>query len=233
MKKQMPRPNTKRVNKAALDLLQDSVALLTSSLASPATRPSARGKRWRRSTSSDIDALYRRLAGISEAVTIWHTNEQYLDSSGAPLPLPKTGKKSLGSIARKIYKSPRSAGQLVTDLIALPSVKRTRAGYLPAHRSAILATRASFSLGYAAIAVSRLIGTIVHNVQGGKPALFERQLIEVEIDRSDLHLFAKFSEQQAQYLIDAIDDWLERRKAVPNARRKSITVGVGAFAWSK
>jgi hypothetical protein len=47
-----------------------------------------------------------------------------------------------------------------------------------------------------------------------------------------LPLFLKFVEDQGQYFIDSVDDWLASKKVAHSARCVSVPVGTGAFAWA-
>ena len=70
-----------------------------------------------------------------------------------------------------------------------------------------------------------------HNFSGATPIRYERQVSEVRIKRADLPLFLRFAEEQGQYLIDAVDDWLERRAAPNDGNNDYISVGLGAYSW--
>jgi hypothetical protein len=127
--------------------------------------------------------------------------------------------------------NPETAVQIESDLKSLVVIRRGTNGFVPANRSAILGASKSLSLAYATVTVTRLVRTMIQNFAGKSPAYYERQVSEVRISKSDLPVFLRFVEQQGQYLIDAVDDWLSRRHTASTNKRDTIAVGLGAFAW--
>lgn len=208
---------------AAVDAL---VALLSDTSSEPRLTPHVDGL-------SDLPAknVYSRLNRAAEALMTWHTSDAYLTSKGLPQPLPLNGAVSLYALAKSVAPDRKRAMALRDDLVALALVSSTSSGYLPSNRSLILGESRPHSLAYASIAISRLIETMIHNFSNKRPRRFERQVAEVKILKSDLPAFLRFAEQQGQYLIDGIDDWLASRRAPESASARSVAVGLSAFAW--
>ena len=193
------------------------------------------GKRRTRETPALDNAvttvMYMRMRHAADALMVWHTSDKFLTAKGLPRPLTLNGDQSLHALAKTVAKESQVAIEVRNDLVALALVDNTEGGYLPSKRSAILGKSNPLSLAYASISISRLIQTMIHNFSGQKPRRFERQVAEAEIRASDLPAFLRFADEQGQYLIDAIDDWLLPRKAAATTEDASVSVGLSTFAW--
>ncbi len=179
----------------------------------------------------DLNRHYTRLRYAAQALMVWHTDEAYLELDGTPKPLPQRGKTSLTSLSLSVSRSARKSSQLVDDLIKLGFVCKRGAHFIPAMRSAVVGQPSALILAHATAAISRLIGTVTHNVSGATPSRYERHVADIRIRSTDLPVFLRFVEQQGQYLIDSVDDWLSKRELKGPSRVKEVTVGLGAFAW--
>ena len=175
--------------------------------------------------------MYMRMRHAADALMVWHTSDLFLTAKGLPRPLTLNGDRSLHALARMVAKNSQAAIEVRDDLVTLALVENTEVGYLPSKRSAILGKSNPLSLAYASISISRLIQTMIHNFSGQKPRRFERQVAEAEIRASELPAFLRFADEQGQYLIDAIDDWLLPRKAAATTEDPSVSVGLSTFAW--
>jgi hypothetical protein len=193
----------------------------------------SRTKSAERTTSrAELASELRRFHNLADALMQWHSNDAFLGVDGLPRPLPWSGKSSLTSLARKIVQEGPKARMLVADLLEHQLVEESAGLYRPTNRSAVLGKANVLNLAYATLAATRLLNTISHNVTTGSPRFYERQVSDVTIRIADLPVFLRFVEQQAQYLIDSVDDWLSRRRISRTTRKDGITVGIGAFAWA-
>lgn len=180
----------------------------------------------------ELLSQYGRLTNAATALMIWHSSDDFLNADGSPLPLSRSGRRSLKSLAKRVHKDPKSVTQLLRDLNLFALIERRGSQYLPARRSAVTALPNRVSLAYVTRSIWRLIGTMTHNFSGSAQPRFERQVADVRIRIADLQQFLRFVEEQGQYFIDSIDDWLATRKIAISARGISVPVGVGAFAWT-
>jgi hypothetical protein len=179
-----------------------------------------------------FDSENQRFCDVANALTLWHSSDAFLATNGSPAPLPMSGKRSLHSLAKEVASSPANVRRLVSDLVQFGLVDESEDMFRPARRSAIVGKANALNLAYATITATRLLQTISHNLSGGPPRLYERQVSGVTIRAEDLPMYLRFIEEQAQYLIDSADDWLARRRVGKNARSAGIKVGMGAFAWA-
>jgi hypothetical protein len=179
----------------------------------------------------DLSDHYIRLRDAAQALMCWHADELYLTKDGAPKPLPARGSTSLTSLASKVAANAQGTARLVNDLIDLGFVAKSGALFLPAMRSAVINGPSALILAHATAAILRLIGTVEHNVSGRSPPRYERHVADVRIRASDLPVFLRFVEEQGQYLIDSVDDWLSKREIKGRPSAREVTVGLGAFAW--
>jgi hypothetical protein len=180
----------------------------------------------------DLRAAYLRLQNVAEALRLWHSSDEFLDQDGMPKTLARTGPQSLLTLSRCVVRQRRAAIELSSDLINLEFVEPRSGGFAPAGRSAVIGTTNTLALAYATIAISRMTRTMAHNFSGGTPPRYERQVSDVSIRAADLPVFLRFVEQQGQYLIDAVDDWLAKRKLQGGRGQRRVSVGVGTFAWA-
>lgn len=184
-------------------------------------------------TEGELPEHYNRLREAARAITLWHADEAYLTPHGDPRPLRENGAVSLASLAKRVASSTRTSKQIVRDLVDLGIVVKTPGGFhKPAIRSAVVNGPSALILAHATAAILRLVGTVSHNISGKHPRRFERHVDEVRIRSSDLPVFLRFVEEQGQYLIDSVDDWLSRREIKGRQQAGEVTVGIGAFAWA-
>ena len=183
-------------------------------------------------TERELNLQYERLANAATALMVWHSCDEFLKADGLPMALRRSGRRSLNTLAKRVITDARRASRLVLDLQTLGLIERNGLGYVPARRSAITALPNTVSLAYATNAVWRLVATMTHNYSRAAPPRFERQIADVRIKYSDLPLFLRFVEEQGQYFIDSVDDWLVSRKVLASTGFVSIPVGIGAFAWA-
>jgi|GEM_PF-1101565 hypothetical protein len=176
---------------------------------------------------------YRRLCDAAATLHRWHSDSKYLTSTGATKKLPRVGNISLENLTYETLGNKERANQAAMDLIEFCMVTESSGQYTPANRSAVIKNNSPLILAHATSAVSRLIKTVTHNVSGKRPSRYERQLAEVEISTQELPQFLRFVEQQGEYFIDAIDDWLAARESNKAPVKKAVRVGVGAFAWAE
>jgi hypothetical protein len=183
--------------------------------------------------SKDLEKSYKRLRNTAIILNHWHSNSEYLKGDGACSALTRTGKHSLQSLAVDALSNAEEAARAVDDLIEFRLVRRSSEKYIPNKRSAVVGQRSPLILSHATTAIARMIETITHNVSGNRPARYERQVSEVRISEKELPQFLRFTEEQGQYLIDSIDDWLSTRELPKTSSEKFVTVGVGAYAWAE
>jgi Family of unknown function (DUF6502) len=174
---------------------------------------------------------YVRMKNIANALFYWHSKSEFLDSTGNPRALAEKGKHSLTSLSKLVSTSAKESRTVLNDLVTFGVVKCDGGTFLPTNRSAVLGIPNPLTLSYSALAISRLINTITHNLSGAPLPRYERQVSEVRIRAEDTPVFLRFIEQQAQYLIDSVDDWLEHRSVQKNPRETDMHVGLSAFAW--
>jgi len=180
---------------------------------------------------SALHESYNRLRAAAKALNIWHSHEIYVSADGSPKALRKKGEISLESLTKFLVADVENADQLVADLIDFDLISRKGLYYRPKKRAAVVGEPSALILAHAAAAIARLINTVSHNVSGGAPPRYERHVADVRIPLTDLPVFLRFVEEQGQYLIDAVDDWLSKREIKDSRRVKEVAVGIGAFAW--
>ena len=211
--------------------LMSSIDALLRTFVSPKSELGLRPAESLSANEKTITQSYERLRNVAEALRIWHSSDEFLLEDGSPRALARSGTPSLSSLARQVTRHRKARIALMSDLEKINHARKDASVFAPANRSAILSAADSQSLAYSTIAISRLIGTIAHNFSGIGAPRYERQVSDVDIRVSDLPIFLRFVEQQGQYLIDAVDDWLSKREANSGTEGGTLSVGLGAFAW--
>jgi hypothetical protein len=176
-------------------------------------------------------AALRMLPTVGRMLRRWHTDAEFTDSSGAPSALPLVGPSSVTTLAE--LEHPDDPAELRRMAVSFGALKRSRAGWLPTDRNAIMRSTTTPALAYAAMAVIDLLSTITENVTSRPERSrkrFERTVSQGELRKRDIPLFERFVAEQGRLFIDSVDDWLEHHRA-PDTSDVALAVGANAFAW--
>jgi len=192
-----------------------------------AGKPSLRN----RTNSISIESQYKKIESIAATLMTWHTDSKFLTEHGTPRLLPEKGEPSLTSLVARTISESEDPENLIRELKNLHLIKKTGNLFSPVQRSALLGKTNAITLAYATGAVEKLLETITHNVSKRGSARYQRQVSDVTIRAEDLPMFLRFVEQQGQYLIDAVDDWLSKRVIRGSKSKTDVSVGLGAYCW--
>jgi|SRR6478609_3415313 len=198
-------------------------------------------------TSSDSEphsAQDRRFVGngnvSAEVIRIWHRDGRFLDREARPKPLRLTrGPRSLGALVRKLDPN-ADHKQSIRTMRAVGLIRRLPDGrYVPTAESVTIDHLHPLAIEHVAKSVVRLVSTVCRNTDPARQSipLIERYAYVPDLSKSEAIAFAEFTRNQGMAYLEAVDDWLERRRTrrLPKHRRESegdgIAAGVHTFAY--
>jgi len=152
----------------------------------------------------------------ADMMRVWHRESRYLDAVDAkPRPLYLTkGRNSLRAMAQRF--DPKVDVHQLTDFLSSSGlIRRTSDGrYLPTTDGGAITKHDHFVAEHLAKSVMRLISTISRNtVEKSHQPLIERYAFVSDLNRSDADEFREFTKRQGLSYLQAVDDWLEQRRA--------------------
>jgi hypothetical protein len=159
----------------------------------------------------------------------WHTDPQYLDSRGRPIPLPLRGKgPSLYGLIEMVL--PREdPGVVAQTLLRLKGIHRQAGFYLPTGRQVWY--RQNHARVHALNSLLGMLRTIEHNVGGAKgAAILERAVTNPNFPVSELPAFHGRLNAQVTELLWGLDRDMRRCEAAGGSGPRT-RLGVGIFAF--
>lgn len=176
----------------------------------------------------------------AEVIRIWHRDGRFLDRDARPKPLRLTrGPASLGALVKKLDPSADHM-QSIQAMRAVGLIRKLPDGrYIPTSNSVTIDHLHPLAIEHVAKSVVRLVSTVCRNTDPGKRAmpLVERYAYVPDLSESEATAFADFTRSLGMAYLEAVDDWLERRRArrlpqaAGKAERKGIAAGVHLFAY--
>lgn len=175
----------------------------------------------------------------AELLRLWHRDGRYIDKDAIPLPLPlKGGRSSLVSIVQRLDPS-ADALEILHGMRSIGLIRRVRSGrYVPTSGSVTIGQLHPLAIEHVAKSVVRLVSTVCRNTDPSRKSvpLIERYAYVPDLNRADAREFAEFSRSQGMAYLEAVDDWLEQRRArrsitYGKSKNKGITAGVHLVAY--
>jgi len=176
----------------------------------------------------------------AEVIRIWHRDGRFLDREARPKPLRLTrGPRSLGALVRKLDPN-ADHKQSIRTMRAVGLIRRLPDGrYIPTAESVTIDHLHPLAIEHVAKSVVRLVSTVCRNTDPSRKSmpLIERYAYVPDLSRSEATAFAEFTRSQGMAYLEAVDDWLERRRSrrLPKSRRHAegdgIAAGVHTFAY--
>jgi hypothetical protein len=176
----------------------------------------------------------------AEVIRIWHRDGRFLDREARPKPLRLTrGPRSLGALVRKLDPN-ADHKQSIRTMRAVGLIRRLPDGrYVPTAESVTIDHLHPLAIEHVAKSVVRLVSTVCRNTDPARKSmpLIERYAYVPDLSRSEATAFAEFTRNQGMAYLEAVDDWLERRRSrrLPKSRRQAegdgIAAGVHTFAY--
>lgn len=169
------------------------------------------------------------LADLPHVIAHWHADPQYLDSRGAPLPLPLKDKgPSLLALIERALPQVDSAA-VAQSLVRLKAVHRRQNRYLPSERYFLVSKESGFVHGLTALL--GMLRTVERNVSGPRgAAILQRCAFNPSFPVRALPEFHAHVKRVAGEFIWGMDGDMRRaQEANPHGTRTRLGVGVFIF----
>jgi Family of unknown function (DUF6502) len=167
---------------------------------------------------------------LPHVLSFWHSDPQYIDSRGAPIPLPLRGRgASLCALIERVLPGENSDA-VVRSLIKFQGVRQRGKFYLPRARHFTYPTSSGRVHGLTALL--GMLRTVERNVAGGRKStpVLERIAMNPRFPVSELPAFHRRLRAAAAEILWNLDGDMRRREAAhPDGPR--IRLGVGIFAF--
>lgn len=173
------------------------------------------------------------VSDLPHVITHWHSDAQYLDSQGTPLPLPRAGRgPNLSSLVRRVLPS-ANVEDVIRSLIELRSIRRRGRLYAPNGQYVTYNQQRISALAHGLTALLGMLRTVEHNIASPRVArLFERAAINPSFPVTELASFHRRFKSVAGDFIWSIDGDMRRREEKHTGGRRT-RLGVGIFAFEE
>jgi hypothetical protein len=169
----------------------------------------------------------------AEVIRVWHRDSRYINKAARPAPLRTSGvSPTLATMIRNLDPTV-DPGAVIASMRSVGLIRRLRSGsYLPTASSVTIGQLHPLSVEHVAKSVIRLVTTVCRNTDqsGNSLPLVERYAYVPDLSRKAARDFSIFSREQGMAYLEAVDDWLEKRRVVRQlkSRRDSADTGITA-----
>jgi hypothetical protein len=183
--------------------------------------------------SGEARERYNRAARV---IAGWVRDQEFADAAGEPAALAPDGPgASFGQLVKR-YSGDVPARAVLDELLRVGAVQRQDDGRIRLLSRAYVPSASDLDmLDILGADVADLIATIDHNLcHGGADPRFQRKVMYDNVPRDAAAAFRALSAQQAQALLEAMDQWLAPRDrdvnpSVQGAERVRVGVGIYYF----
>jgi hypothetical protein len=170
---------------------------------------------------------------ISQILTAWHVDPEFLARDGTPAVLPAGGDEPSLAKLLKRYAGDMPHGAVRKELEQLGLVEATAAGFRVTSRDYIRSAADPDLMRQACVALHDHGTTIAHNVDTNRSesARFERMATNKALPRRHVRAFREFLAAEGQAFLERIDAWLSAhapagKKEPPD---QTVRTGVGVY----
>jgi hypothetical protein len=175
-------------------------------------------------------AELRYLPDIARVNSCWHTDPQFLDSKGDPIPLPlkSTGPSLVALVARALPKE--EPGAVIDSLLRERGIRRRAGLYLPTDRQLLYRPQSARIHGL--VSLLGMLRTLEHNVSvtAASARLVERTAVSAQFPVRALPMFHRWLKGFASQVLWEADGTM-RRRAWTSLPGPTIRLGVSLFAF--
>jgi hypothetical protein len=171
---------------------------------------------------------------ISQILTAWHVDPDFLAADGAPAVLPAAGEGASLATLLKRYAGdmPHTAVLKELELLGLVESKGDR--YRVTSRDYIRSAADPDLLRQAAVALHDHATTLAHNVDSKRtePPRFERMATHRALPRRHVKAFRELLALEGQAFLERMDAWLSDRATTAKkgaTRERTVRAGVGVY----
>jgi hypothetical protein len=173
------------------------------------------------------------VADLPHVLARWHADPRFVDSGGAPLPLPRRARgASLEGLIRAVLPQAEPS-KVVRALLDLRAVARQGARYVPTGRYLAYNAQHASALAHGLTALLGMLSTLEQNLFGGTSgALLERAAMNPRFPVEYLDQFHKRLRRRAGDFLFSMDRDMRRYEARP-AHTRTTRLGVCVFAFEE
>lgn len=188
-------------------------------------------RRLRSMLLQDDSQLFDRMNRATRLLTGWHSDPDFVDDVGDPLPLSPTGDlMSFETLCRR-YASDVPFTTMQKELLHVGAVSaegdmliaRTRY-YMPVQMDAEQVLRSGSVF-------EDLGNTVAYNLHRSvdQATRFERRASVTRVSRDAVPLFREFLENEGQAFLERVDQWLTEHELDEDSTGESVRLGLGAY----
>jgi hypothetical protein len=175
---------------------------------------------------------------ISQILTAWHVDPDFLARDGKPADLPMSGDGASIATLLSRYAGDMPHVAVFKELTKLGLVAEVPGGFRVTSRDYIRSAADPDLMQQAGVALHDHATTIAHNVDAKRtePARFERMATNRALPRRHVRAFGKFLADEGQAFLERVDAWLAARALTATddpstraARDRPVRTGVGVY----
>ena len=167
---------------------------------------------------------------LPHVISFWHSDPQYIDSRGAPIPLSLRGRgASLCALIERVLPG-ENPNVVLRSLIKFKSIRRRGKFYVPRARHFTYPTASGRVHGLTALL--GMLRTVERNVASGRKStpILERTALNPRFPVSELPAFHRRLRAAAAEILWSLDGDMRRREAAHRGGPR-VRLGVGIFAF--
>jgi hypothetical protein len=172
---------------------------------------------------------------ISQILSAWYLDPQFLDASGKPAVLPMAGDGPSMATLLRLHAGDSPHGAIIKELEELNLVERVPTGLRVLSREYIRSPTDPDMVRQACTAMHDHAATIAYNVNAKRrgPARFERMATHLSLPRRHQRDFENYLQTEGQEFLERIDHWLTERAAGRETHVEpsegNLRIGVGMY----
>ena len=166
---------------------------------------------------------------LTHLISYWHSDPEYLDRRGAPIPLPLSGAgPTLGALIKRVLPD-EDLSSVAEALLQFEGIRRHNGLYVPVRR--FLAFPKTTVGVYELNTLLRLLGTFDHNVTSPRASrILSRTAVNPSYPASLSRLFHRWVKTSADKWLQSADNYMELREG-GNKRGPRVRLGLSIFAF--
>jgi len=156
-------------------------------------------------------ARFSYFADLPHIMSYWYSDPEYLDPSGAPVPLPLSGRgPSLSALIQRVLPDENPAS-VADALVQFEGVRRHKGVYVPMQRYLAFSERSAGVHGLNTLL--GVLGTVEHNVASPRASrILARTAVNPSYPASLSPLFHRWVKKLADKLLKNADNYMELRE---------------------
>jgi hypothetical protein len=168
---------------------------------------------------------------ISQILTAWHTDTEFIAADGTPRVLPATGEGASMATLLKRYAGSMPHTAVLKELEQLDLIEQVAAGFRVKARQYIRSAADPDLMRQAGVALHDHGATIAHNLDAKRTESprFERMATQLALPQRHVRAFRAFLEAEGNAFLEKIDAWLTVRGAREKTRGRVVRTGVGVY----